>query len=440
MSFSEALFRVDSDTLNAITTKMNRYDFEPVLARLVLETSSHVAKKQNGVPKTSSNSLMSNTLSYIKRFINIDHAWTPDRITRLLENCQTQHMDVQIAKYQKDIDDNPPEPGASRKKEIGKEKVRDFALTALSPLLAARALRQLEHDLDLVEEDGIKYRQSDSYNSIDPQYPPDTPFHQDRLAEARKKRLKEEKLQATEAVNICLDRAVAAREGKKIEGGHWEFENVEEETLARTFMRRNREGQSTGVSANDVLNEQMDPASASVILEVRLKWIEGNEDDVERSTNKTPKIEPAMAKKGRSTDGRSEEQPSTVSRALPKKSLIVKLPVDFSRLKMKKRKQSQSSDATSSPKMKKQKTATTEAVEPKAHQLREEIQKLTLQRMREPDNHYLGEEVQNLSVQWMRQIYQDPAMSHPGFKDGHTVADDVEMEDLSDLSEAPESD
>ena len=103
--------------------------------------------------------------------------------------------------------------------------------------------------------------------------------------------------------------------------------------------------------------------------------------------------------------------------AFPKKSLIVKLPVDFSRSNTK-RKQSPTSSTTSAPRKKQKKTASTAP---------------------EPDKHQLEEEVQKLTVQWMRQIYQDPAMSHPGFKDAHTVEDNGDHSDSSELSDPPDS-
>jgi hypothetical protein len=160
-------------------------NFEPVLARLIRATVRNNADQSEGIEdttvnrfksavssyiqqfnETTTNKVKSTVSSHIQQFLDIDGAWTPEQITRLLEKEETQRMDAQIVRCQKDVAVNPPQPGNSRKKEIRKEKVRGFAFRVLKPLLAARALRQLDHELNLVDEDGMMLHVPDPNGSV----------------------------------------------------------------------------------------------------------------------------------------------------------------------------------------------------------------------------------------------------------------------------------
>lgn len=401
-----------------LITKPFRHDFEPVLARLLRNTVRDGTKRRDGIFQTIPNNLENTPLFYLKRFIEIDCAWMSDQVTRILERRETQRMDAVIARLQKNVDDNAPEPGESRRKEIRKEKARNLAFADLKPQLAARALRQLEHDLEMVTDNGLEDRNPTPDFSIGLQYLPYTLSNHDKLMAQRRERIKGEKREATMAVKAFRTRVKAAQKGKEF-SGHWEFENVEEEVVGRTFMRKN-ETHEGPITADDVFREQLAQDGVAVILEVQLKFVEDGGDEPEGSKRKKSKTKSATAKQAESIEHWNEDGAMITPEHLPKKSLIVKLPIDFSRLNVKKRKQSPSSNTTSAPKTKKQNMTAPTAVEPKVQQLENEIQQLT--------------------VQWMRQIYQDPAMSNPGFKDVSGEDDDGDQSDSSGLSDPPDCD
>jgi hypothetical protein len=231
---------------------------------------------------------------------------------------------------------------------------------------------------------------------------------------ARRERIKVEKSEDGMAVKAFRNRVRTAQRDKSYHG-HWEFENGEEEAVARTFMRKTHE---RPITAAEVFLEQLAEEGVSVILDVQLKWVEDGGNQPGNNKRKKGNIRNASAEEEESTEEWEDESMIT-TKTFPKKSLVVKLPVDFSRLNAKKRKQSPSSDATSAPKTKKLKqTAHTTAGAQMQH---------------------LEEEIQTLTVEWMRQKYQHPAMSNSGFKNAHSIEDNGEQSDSSGLSDPPDS-
>lgn len=208
--------------------------------------------------------------SVIQRFMDNDRTWNPENIINILWSYETQEMDTQIAKLQQVVDEISPIPGASRMKKIRKEKIREPALSQLKHLLAAKALRSVEHKRGLVDANGKMPIANSTIKSLPIHQWPSTPFYNDKLKKMRDTRLKLEKSEAKTARDQYMKSVDAQQKGTGFYG-HWEFKNKEEEELvACVFMKSVKNEEAT---ADDVFLQVMDAASPSVFHNIQLVWV-----------------------------------------------------------------------------------------------------------------------------------------------------------------------
>ena len=230
---------------------MFRNNFEPELARLVREQTTKdniaramqefVSQQEDELDQAEGaiialDSLPKSTPSYIKRFIDIDRAWNSERIKTYLSYIITESLDDQIAKFQKIVDDNAPDSGACSRKERRRKREQELRLPELIDLLAARALRAVEHERGIVAPDEVQSMPGPEPKSLDIQHWPYTSFNTDRLKARREFRLKTEKAEAVAAKKEFNGKIRAELNGKR-KKGHWEFKTEEDEVVARVFMR-----------------------------------------------------------------------------------------------------------------------------------------------------------------------------------------------------------
>lgn len=203
--------------------------------------------------------------SVIQRFMDIDCTWNPEDITNILWNYETREMDTQIANLQQVVDKYSPTPGASRIKELRKEKTREPPPRRLKHMLAAKALRSIERKRGLVDANGIPPVEDTTTKSLPMQQWPSTPFYRDRLQSMRAARLKSEKADKDQ----YLAKLTSAQNGKKGFYGKWKFKNEEEERVARIFMKSVEDRE---ITADDVAVQAMDATGPSIFRNIQLVW------------------------------------------------------------------------------------------------------------------------------------------------------------------------
>lgn len=329
---------------------MNRNYFQPVLANMVREQTRQELQRRDEGRRPDDATFNRDQLSCIKRFVEIELPFGPEAVTKMLRSETTAWMDTQIDKYQKAVDEYLPEPSNSRMKEIRKEKVRKPVLRELKHLLAARALRGVEHEQGLVHDDGQKPIVPDADLGI--QYWEYSPFNTDKLKAMREARIRNEKREVSAARKMLRDKLESAQEGKAYYG-NWGFKNEEEEAVAQVFLR---EANNEPVTANAVVIASLGLVEdgPSVQQNIDVIWIEDHtfypemEDDTEddepqelprrrRQTKKSLIVVLPVGFACLSSITQNVVGQSTKTNAPPlgtasKKSMVIVLPVDFARL------------------------------------------------------------------------------------------------------------
>lgn len=264
---------------------MFRHDFQFELEKLVREnimktklshmirenTDNVIERHQGDAAADSLNyaSLPTRAPSAIQRFMEIDCVWNTESITNILWSYETQEIDTRIAESQRSADENSPTPGASRMKELRKEKIREPVLKRLKHLLAAKALRTVEHERGLVDASGVAPINSSTTKSLPMHKWPSTPFYDQKLKSMREARLRLEKSEYDAAKKQYRKKMESAQKGKGFYG-KWEFKNKEEELVARIFIKT---VDDQAVTANRVAIQAMDSKTPSVFQNIELLWV-----------------------------------------------------------------------------------------------------------------------------------------------------------------------